>query len=80
MFYIDRPPLFPLRPVFCSSAQMGVVVDDRFLVKGFDNLRIADASVLNQVTRLNPFFTLTAMGRYAGLIINDDVVHRPPSP
>lgn len=60
------------------SAQMGVVVDDHFLVEGFDNLRIVDASVLNQVTRMNPFFTLTSLGRYAGLIINEDVVTPPP--
>lgn len=60
------------------SAQMGVVVDDHFRVKGFDNLRIVDASVLNQVTRMNPFFTLTSLGRYAGLLINEESLPPPP--
>lgn len=61
-----------------GSASMGSVVDSRFMVKGFDNLRIVDGSVLPQVTRMNPFFTLTSIGRYAGMIINEDVLPPPP--
>lgn len=61
-----------------GSAQMGVVVDADFKVKGFENLRIVDASVLNQVTRMNPFFTLTSLGRYAGLLVIEDALPSPP--
>ncbi|CDJ65357.1 oxidoreductase, putative [Eimeria necatrix] len=49
-----------------GSAPMGRVVDDKFQVKGVNGLSIVDASVLPQLTRMNPVFTIMALGRYAG--------------
>lgn len=71
------------KPYSClvfRSARIGVVVDNQFLVNGFENLRIIDASVLNQVTRMNPFITLAALGRYAGLLLNENDEPLPPPP
>lgn len=48
---------------------MGDVVDGDFLVYGFENLRIVDASVLKQITRMNPTATVVSLGRYAGLLL-----------
>lgn len=46
-----------------GSAPMGRVVDDKFQVKGVNGLSIVDASVLPQLTRMNPVFTIMALGR-----------------
>lgn len=51
------------------SAALGKVVNDQFLVSGFENLRIVDASVLTYLTRMNPTATLVSLGRYAGLLL-----------
>lgn len=56
---------------WAGSAAMGRVVDPLFKVFGFENLHIVDASVLNQLTRMNPSVTVAAMGRYAGQIMNE---------
>ncbi|PHJ22813.1 gmc oxidoreductase [Cystoisospora suis] len=53
---------------FAGTAAMGLVVDEEFRVKGIKGLSIADASVLNQMTRLNPTATLLTLGRYIGLM------------
>lgn len=47
-----------------GSAPMGKVVDDKFQVMGVNGLSIVDASILPQLTRLNPAFTVMAIGRY----------------
>eukprot|EP00922_Rhytidocystis_sp_ex-Travisia-forbesii_P072878 GHVS01108653.1.p1 GENE.GHVS01108653.1~~GHVS01108653.1.p1 ORF type:complete len:1038 (-),score=151.37 GHVS01108653.1:3028-6141(-) len=52
---------------FTGSAPMGEVVDADFAFKGIKGLSIIDASVLNQVTRMNPTATLMMLGRYAAL-------------
>ncbi|KAL8434173.1 hypothetical protein ACSSS7_003355 [Eimeria intestinalis] len=49
-----------------GSAPMGKVVDNRFQVMGVNGLSIVDASVLPQLTRMNPVYTIMAFGRYAG--------------
>lgn len=49
-----------------GSAPMGKVVDDKFQVMGVKGLSIVDASVLPQLTRMNPAYTVMALGRYAG--------------
>ncbi|KAF4643208.1 GMC oxidoreductase [Toxoplasma gondii] len=51
-----------------GTAAVGHVVDHEFRVMGTKNLSIADASVLNQMTRLNPTATLLTLGRYIGLL------------
>ncbi|CBZ52046.1 glucose-methanol-choline domain-containing protein [Neospora caninum Liverpool] len=53
---------------FAGTAAVGDVVNHEFRVKGVKNLSIADASVLNQMTRLNPTATLITLGRYIGLL------------
>eukprot|EP00922_Rhytidocystis_sp_ex-Travisia-forbesii_P049389 GHVS01073525.1.p1 GENE.GHVS01073525.1~~GHVS01073525.1.p1 ORF type:complete len:919 (-),score=149.88 GHVS01073525.1:2065-4821(-) len=52
---------------FTGSAAIGDVVNTDFSVKGIKGLGIIDASVLNQVTRMNPTATLMMLGRYAAL-------------
>ncbi|CDI74588.1 hypothetical protein EPH_0002920 [Eimeria praecox] len=52
-----------------GSAPMGKVVDDKFQVMGLNGLSIVDASVLPQLTRMNPVYTIMALGRYAGEIM-----------
>lgn len=47
-----------------GSAPMGKVVDDKFQVMGVNGLSIVDASVLPQLTRMNPVYTIMALGRY----------------
>lgn len=47
-----------------GSAPMGRVVDDKFQVMGVNGLSIVDASVLPQLTRMNPVYTVMALGRY----------------
>ncbi|KAL8450524.1 hypothetical protein Emag_003153 [Eimeria magna] len=47
-----------------GSAPMGKVVDNRFQVMGVSGLSIVDASVLPQLTRMNPVYTIMAMGRW----------------
>ncbi|KAL8440337.1 hypothetical protein Efla_000225 [Eimeria flavescens] len=49
-----------------GSAPMGKVVDEKFQVMGVNGLSIVDASVLPQLTRMNPVYTIMALGRYAG--------------
>eukprot|EP01068_Selenidium_serpulae_P012608 Selendium_serpulae@DN5853_c3_g1_i1.p1 len=49
-----------------ASCNMGDVVDTQFRVRGVTGLSVVDASVLPQVTRMNPTATLLALGRYAG--------------
>lgn len=51
---------------WAGSIPMGDSVNPDFTLKGVDGLSIVDASVLPQVTRMNPFATLLAIGRYAG--------------
>ncbi|KAL8444653.1 hypothetical protein Emed_006129 [Eimeria media] len=46
-----------------GSAPMGKVVDNKFQVMGVNGLSIVDASVLPQLTRMNPVYTIMAMGR-----------------
>jgi len=50
-----------------SSISMGKdgFVDNDFKLKGFKNLNIIDASVLPQITRMNPFATIAMLGDYA---------------
>ncbi|PFH32827.1 GMC oxidoreductase [Besnoitia besnoiti] len=52
---------------FAGTAAVGHVVDHDFQVKGIRGLSIADASILNQMTRLNPTATLLTLGRYIGM-------------
>ncbi|KAF8820035.1 hypothetical protein IE077_003657 [Cardiosporidium cionae] len=52
-----------------GTAAMGDVVDKQFRIKGINNLSIVDASILNQITRMNPTATLLMLGRYAGLTV-----------
>lgn len=47
-----------------GSAQMGKVVDDKFRVVGVEGLSVVDASILPQLTRMNPALTLMALGRW----------------
>ena len=47
-----------------GSAPMGKVVDTKFQVMGVDGLSIVDASVLPHLPRMNPVFTVMALGRY----------------
>jgi len=51
-----------------GTAPMGEVVDHNFRVMGVKGLSIVDASVLNQVTRMNPTASLLMLGRYAGIL------------
>ncbi|XP_026193227.1 uncharacterized protein LOC34623624 [Cyclospora cayetanensis] len=46
-----------------GSAPMGKVVDDKFQVMGVNGLSIVDGSVLPQLTRMNPVYTIMALGR-----------------
>ncbi|KAL8270969.1 hypothetical protein Esti_005124 [Eimeria stiedai] len=50
-----------------GSAPMGKVVDNKFQVMGVKGLSIVDASVLPQLTRMNPAYTIMALGRYVEL-------------
>ncbi|KEP64942.1 UNVERIFIED_CONTAM: GMC oxidoreductase [Hammondia hammondi] len=50
-----------------GTAEMGVVVDNLFRMRGVDGLSIVDASVLPQISRGNPTATLLTIGRYAAL-------------
>lgn len=54
-----------------GSAALGVVVNNEFVVEGFENLMIVDASVLTNMTRMNPTATIMSLGRYAGLLTRD---------
>lgn len=48
-----------------GGAVMGKVVDRDFKVKGVKNLRVVDASVLEDTPEANPQGTLMMLGRYA---------------
>jgi choline oxidase len=44
------------------------ILDNSFRVKGVKNLAVVDASVMPQLTRLNPALTVMMTGRYAGML------------
>uniref|UniRef100_A0A0G4H8F0 Glucose-methanol-choline oxidoreductase N-terminal domain-containing protein n=1 Tax=Chromera velia CCMP2878 TaxID=1169474 RepID=A0A0G4H8F0_9ALVE len=63
---------------FAGTARMGgdndieAVVNNNFSFKGVDKLAVVDASLLAQLTRMNPAINVQAIARYAGLVLVDE--------
>jgi choline dehydrogenase-like flavoprotein len=45
---------------------LGKLLDERFRVRGYENLHVADASVFPSSVQVNPQMTVMALARYAG--------------
>ncbi|GLJ35384.1 hypothetical protein SUGI_0711640 [Cryptomeria japonica] len=54
---------------FHGGCQTGLVVDERYLVKGVDNLRVVDGSIFKDSPGTNPQATTMMLGRYMGIHI-----------
>jgi choline dehydrogenase len=52
------------RVVYTSTCRFGEVVNPNFTVKGIDELRIVDASVLRRPPRVNSQVTIMMLGVY----------------
>ncbi|XP_059070985.1 protein HOTHEAD-like [Cryptomeria japonica] len=52
-----------------GGCQAGLVVNERYLVKGVDNLRVVDGSIYKDSPGTNPQATTMMLGRYMGIHI-----------
>lgn len=53
------------------------VVDTRLKVRGFKNLRVADAGIFPEITTVNPMLTVLAIGERASELIVEDASITP---